>query len=60
MYIKKLIGNGKEDGLFYTSHDSLEVKFTANNITLYNLYQSYKHDTSIIYIEKNNNVTMDG
>jgi len=60
VYINNLIGNGEEGGLFYTSHDSLYIEFIANNITLYNLYQSNRHDTSIIHIEKNNNVYIDG
>ena len=60
MYIKNLIGNGNEGGLFYTSQDSFEVKFTTKNITLYNLYQENKQATSIIYIDKNNTVHMDG
>jgi len=59
VYIKNLIGNG-EDGLFYTSHDSLDIKFNSFNVTLHNLYQLNKYDSSIINIDKNNNVTMEG
>jgi len=60
MYIKELIGNGEEDGLFYTSHDSTNVDFTGYNITLYNLFQLNKFETSIIYLTKNNYPIIDG
>jgi len=60
MYIKNLTGSGDDDGLFYTSHDNLNIEFNANKITLYYLYQSDKHETSIIYIARNNNATIDG
>jgi len=60
MYIKNLIGNGEEGGLFYTSKESLNVEFNVYNVTLNGLYQSEKHETSIIYIDTNNYVNMDG
>ena len=59
IYIKKLIGNGEQDGLFYTSHDSLNIEFNAYNVTLNDLYQSNKHETSILYLEKNNFANID-
>jgi len=58
-YIQNLIGNGDQGGLFYTSNNSLDVKFTANNVTLYNLYQSNKQETSIFFIGKNNTIRID-
>jgi len=58
MYIDNLIGNGENDGLFYTSHDSKNIIFKAKNVTLDNLYQKNQFDSSLIYIERNNNVTM--
>ena len=60
MYIKNLIGNGNYGGLLYHCDESLNIEFIANNITLYNLYQLNRHITSIIYIERNNRVYMDG
>jgi len=60
IYIKNLKGNGKQAGLFYTSQDSKKIEFNAYNVTLYDLYQTDKHETSIIYIERSNNVTIDG
>ena len=58
MYIEDLMGCGEEDGLFYTTHDSSEIDFNGYNITLDNLYQSGKSDTSIMYIENNNHATL--
>jgi len=58
--IKNLIGNGEEGGLFYTSIEPLNVEFYAYNVTLHDLYQSDKHETSIIYVDTNNYVSMDG
>jgi len=60
MYVKNLIGNGRDDGLFYTSHDSLNIQFNAYNITLYDLYQINKLETSIFYFERNNFPIIDG
>jgi len=60
MYIKNLIGCGVHDGLFYYSQDSLNIEFNARNITLYDLYQSNKHKTSIFYFDKNNFANIDG
>jgi len=54
MYINNLKGNGEEGGLFYTSKDSFNINFSGYNITLNNLYQLNKSETSIIYIDKNN------
>jgi len=53
LYLKNLIGSGEDDGLFYTSYEPLDVEFIAKNITLENLYQLNKFDSSIIYIETN-------
>jgi len=60
MFIKNLVGCGVHDGLFYYSQDSLNVEFNAYNLTLYNLYQSNKHKTSIFYFDKNNFANIDG
>jgi len=60
MYLKNLIGNGGSGGLFYTSHDSFDVEFNSYNVTLYDLYQLSRYDTSIIYIDKNNYFNMNG
>ncbi len=60
MYIKNLEGNGEEGGLFYTSHNSFNVEFNGYNITLYDLYQKHKSETSIFYIDKNNFPTING
>jgi len=55
-----LIGHGDLEGLFYTAHDSFGVVFKASNVELNNLYQLSMSETSIIYAEKNNNVTLEG
>jgi len=55
--IKNLIGNG-EDGLFYTSHESINIEFIAQNITLENLYQLNQFDSSLLIIENNNYVNI--
>ncbi|ORX52137.1 hypothetical protein BCR36DRAFT_396937 [Piromyces finnis] len=53
--INKLIGNG-EYGLFYTSHDSLDISFLASNITLNNLFQLNLKENAIFYIENKNKI----
>ena len=60
VYIKNLKGNGEEGGLFYTSNESSNVEFNAYNVTLHDLYQSDKLETSIIYNNTNSYVNMDG
>ena len=55
------MGHGEQyDGLFYTSHDSRDIEFTVYNMTLNNLKQLSKSESSIFYIDKNNIVNMDG
>lgn len=61
LYIDNLMGHGEQyDGLFYTSHDSRDIEFTVYNMTLNNLKQLSKSESSIFYIDKNNIVNMDG
>jgi len=60
MYINNLVGHGEKDGLFYTSYDSVDVAFTAYNMTLNNLYQLSKSESSIISVDKNNDIHMNG
>ncbi|OUM57802.1 hypothetical protein PIROE2DRAFT_17101 [Piromyces sp. E2] len=54
MKINKLIGNG-EYGLFYTSHDSKNINFSALNVTLNGLYQLSERESTFFYIETKNN-----
>jgi len=58
VYIKNLIGNGAHDGLFYTSHDVENIEFNADNITLYDLYQSSPHESSILNFERGDSPIM--
>jgi len=60
VYIKKLKGSGNSGGLFYTADNSVDIEFIANNITLYDLYQSSRHTTAIIDIPNKNKAYMDG
>ena len=57
MYINKLIGNG-ELGLFYTSHDSKNVEFSASNVVLNELYQLSNKENTIFYVEEKNKINL--